>query len=84
MSRQCCPGRWPPEFRRQRTRGGGPDSRKMPGAQTAEAVAQAIAAVIEEPRADVYTQPEFRGRVAAYYGAEDMAAVEARFVSPAR
>ncbi len=63
-------------------RGGGPDSRGMAGAQTAEEVAAVIASVIDEPRADVYTQAEFRGRAARYYGAEDMAAVEAGFPRP--
>jgi NAD(P)-dependent dehydrogenase (short-subunit alcohol dehydrogenase family) len=64
--------------------GGGPDSRQMPGAQTAEEVAAIIADAIERPRADVYTRPEFRQRAAEYYGAEDMAAVEAKFGGPPR
>ena len=37
---------------------GGVDSRQIPGAQPVDAVADVIVGVIEEPRADVYTQPE--------------------------
>lgn len=55
---------------------GGFDSRLAPGAQTAEEVAAVIADVIETPRADVYTRPEAKGLVAAYYAAEDMGAME--------
>jgi NADP-dependent 3-hydroxy acid dehydrogenase YdfG len=61
---------------------GGPDNRKMPG-QDPEEVAAIIAGVIETPRADVYTPPGARERVVAYYSAEDMAAVEASFTTPA-
>jgi NAD(P)-dependent dehydrogenase (short-subunit alcohol dehydrogenase family) len=57
---------------------GGIDSRQIPGAQSAEAVADVIAGVVEDPRADVYTQAGARDTVAAYYAADDMAAVEAR------
>ncbi len=57
--------------------GGGPDSRQLPMAQPVEEVAAVIAGVIERPRADVYTRPGLAERVAAYYAAEDMAAVEA-------
>ena len=57
-------------------RGGGPDSRQMPGAQPVEDVAQVIADVIERPRADVYTRPGLKDRVIAYYAAEDMGAME--------
>ncbi|MCA9517594.1 MAG: SDR family NAD(P)-dependent oxidoreductase [Myxococcales bacterium] len=55
---------------------GGPDSRSMPGAQTADEVAAVIVDVLERPRADVYTRPDFQARVAAYYAADDMAAAE--------
>ncbi len=58
---------------------GGMDSRRMPGAQSVDEVAAIIADVIEHPRADIYTQPDGQKRVVAYYGAEDMAAVEATF-----
>lgn len=61
---------------------GGPDSRAMPGAQSAEEVAQVIADVIEHPRADVYTRPDGRALVAGYFAAEDMAAVEAKLRIP--
>jgi NADP-dependent 3-hydroxy acid dehydrogenase YdfG len=55
---------------------GGMDSRRIPGAQTAEEVAAVIADVIEHPRADVYTRPGAREAVTRYYAAEDMAAAE--------
>jgi NADP-dependent 3-hydroxy acid dehydrogenase YdfG len=55
---------------------GGPDSRKIPGGQSAEEVAQVIAEVIERPRADVYTRPGARQMVVDYFAAEDMATVE--------
>lgn len=55
---------------------GGPDSRVLPNAQSAEEVAAVIADVIENPRADVYTRAGARQAVAAYFAAEDMAALE--------
>jgi NADP-dependent 3-hydroxy acid dehydrogenase YdfG len=55
---------------------GGPDSRQLPGAQSAGDVATIIADTIENRQADVYTRPEARQAVAAYFAAEDMAAVE--------
>ena len=58
---------------------GGPDSRTMPGAQSAEEVAAVIAGAIENPRADVYTRPDGQRMVVDYFAAEDMAAAEARF-----
>jgi NAD(P)-dependent dehydrogenase (short-subunit alcohol dehydrogenase family) len=57
---------------------GGVDSRQLPGAQSVEAVADIIVGVVEDPRADVYTQPGGRQMVVGYYGAEDMAAFEAQ------
>jgi NADP-dependent 3-hydroxy acid dehydrogenase YdfG len=57
---------------------GGVDSRRLPGAQSPEAVAEVIAGVIDDPRADVYTFPGARQVVANYFAAEDMAAVEAQ------
>ncbi len=56
--------------------GGGPDSRTMPGSQTAEEVAAVILDVIERPRADAYTRPGAREMIAAYYAAEDVAELE--------
>ena len=50
--------------------GGGPDSRRLPNAQTAEAVAEVIAGVIESRKADVYTFPGAREMVVQYYSAE--------------
>lgn len=46
---------------------GGPDSRSLPGGQTAEEVANVIADAIENPQDDVYTRPQFKQRVVAYY-----------------
>jgi NAD(P)-dependent dehydrogenase (short-subunit alcohol dehydrogenase family) len=57
---------------------GGPDSRSFPGAQPVGEVAELIADLIEKPRAELYTRPEFRAQVAGYYAAEDLAAVEAQ------
>lgn len=67
-------------------RHGGPDSRTLPGAQSAEEVAAVIAEVLERPRADVYTRPGAQQLVAAYYAAEDMGAAELQppFVAPPR
>jgi NAD(P)-dependent dehydrogenase (short-subunit alcohol dehydrogenase family) len=55
---------------------GGPDSRALPFAQPVEEVAQVIADLIEHPRAEVYTRPGLREQVAAYYAADDVAALE--------
>jgi len=57
-------------------RHGGIDSRKIPGAQTAEEVAAVIADLLEQPRADVYTRPGAQQSVVRYYAAEDMASAE--------
>jgi NADP-dependent 3-hydroxy acid dehydrogenase YdfG len=48
-------------------RWGGPDSRQLPDAQTAEEVARVIAGVLASRAPDVYTRPGARERVAAYY-----------------
>lgn len=63
---------------------GGVDSRKFPGAQPPEEVAEVIAGVIEQPRADVYTRPQYHQVIARYYAAEDMGKVETEppFVMP--
>lgn len=63
---------------------GGPDSRKLPGAQDVGEVAEVIARVIEKPRADVYTRPGAEKVVIGYYSAEDMAVPEQSFVMPPR
>jgi NAD(P)-dependent dehydrogenase (short-subunit alcohol dehydrogenase family) len=57
--------------------GGGPDSRTLPGAQPVEEVADVIARTILSPAADVYTREGMRQMAARYYGADDMAVVEA-------
>ena len=48
-------------------RHGGPDSRQLPGSQSAEEVAEVIAGLIESRAADVDTRPGSRSQVAAYY-----------------
>lgn len=53
---------------------GGPDSRAMPGAQTADEVAAVVIDAVEKPRIDVYTSPAQAGMVRAYY--DDMDAHE--------
>ena len=50
--------------------GGGPDSRALPNAQSAEAVAEVIAEVMLSRRADVYTVPGARESVIQYYSTE--------------
>ncbi len=55
---------------------GGVDSRQIPGAQPATEVAEIIADLIANPRADVYSRPEYQARVVAYFAAEDMATAE--------
>jgi NAD(P)-dependent dehydrogenase (short-subunit alcohol dehydrogenase family) len=61
---------------------GGFDSRRIPGAQSAQDVAAVIADLITSPRADVYTRPGARDTVARYYADEDMARAEAELVRP--
>jgi NADP-dependent 3-hydroxy acid dehydrogenase YdfG len=46
---------------------GGPDSRNLPESQSAEEVAEVIAAVIESRQPDVYTRTGARDRIAGYY-----------------
>jgi short-subunit dehydrogenase len=48
---------------------GGPDSRQLPGSQSAEEVAAVIAQVIESRLPDVYTSSGAQARIAAYYAA---------------
>lgn len=49
---------------------GGPDSRTLPNAQSAEEVADVLARVIQSREADVYTVPGAREVVVQYYGRE--------------
>ena len=42
-----------------------------------------IAGLIEHPQADVYTRPDVRERVAAYFAAEEMEAVEGHLFATA-
>ena len=46
---------------------GGPDSRQLPGAQSADEVAAVIVKAIETRQADVYTRAGAQQRVAGYY-----------------
>jgi NADP-dependent 3-hydroxy acid dehydrogenase YdfG len=48
-------------------RHGGPDSRTLPGSQSAEEVAAVIAEVIDTREPDVYTRPGAHDMVAGYY-----------------
>jgi NADP-dependent 3-hydroxy acid dehydrogenase YdfG len=50
-----------------KARHGGPDSRQLPGSQSAEEVAAVIASVVESRKADVYTRPGAREMVLEYY-----------------
>ena len=64
---------------------GGVDSRQLPNAQSPEAVAEVIAGVVEDPRADVYTVPGAQQMVARYFSADDMALFEQQMnFAPAR
>jgi short-subunit dehydrogenase len=58
--------------------GGGPDSRRLPGAQSVEDCVKAIADAIEHRSADVYTAPQMKAEVEAYYA--DPVAAEAAIV----
>jgi NADP-dependent 3-hydroxy acid dehydrogenase YdfG len=57
---------------------GGPDSRTMANAQSPEEVAEVIAQVITNRRADTYSRPEYQKMIAGYYAADDLDAVESR------
>jgi short-subunit dehydrogenase len=46
---------------------GGPDSRELPGSQSAEEVAEVIADLVASPRPDVYTRAGARDRILGYY-----------------
>ncbi|MCP3100865.1 SDR family NAD(P)-dependent oxidoreductase [Myxococcus sp. K15C18031901] len=48
-------------------RGGGPDSRMLPGAQSVEEASAVILEAIEHPRADVYTREAARVEIERYY-----------------
>lgn len=57
-------------------RHGGMDNRKMPNCQPVEEVAQSMADVIANPRAEVYSREMYRGIVSKYYSAERVEDVE--------
>jgi NADP-dependent 3-hydroxy acid dehydrogenase YdfG len=63
---------------------GGVDSRQMPNAQSPAAVAEVIAGVIDDPRADVYTFPGAHKMVAGYFSSDDMAVAEQQMMLPRR
>jgi len=58
-------------------RHGAVDARAALFAQPVGEVAEVIADVIEHPRAEVYTRPQYHQQAAAYFAAEDVATVEA-------
>ncbi len=62
--------------------GGGPDSRKLPGAQSVDEVAAIMLDVIAHPKAEVYTQPGMQADVERYY--HDVAAFEAKLAEQNR
>jgi len=62
--------------------GGGPDSRALPFAQPVEEIAQVIADLIAQPRADVYTRPGAQQQVVDYFAAEDLDDAELRLMPP--
>lgn len=57
--------------------GGGVDSRHIPGAQPVEEVVAGIAELIAHPKAEHYTRAAYAEQVATYFGAEDVAVLEA-------
>ncbi|RJS27304.1 short-chain dehydrogenase [Corallococcus sp. H22C18031201] len=57
-------------------RGGGPDSRAIPGAQSVEDAAAVLLDVIANPRPEAYTRPGTHAEVERYY--RDVAAFEAQ------
>jgi NADP-dependent 3-hydroxy acid dehydrogenase YdfG len=67
-------------------RHGGVDSRQIPFAQSVDEVAQAIADLIDHPRAEAFSRPIYKQQVAAYYSAEDLAMIESQppWVMPPR
>jgi short-subunit dehydrogenase len=62
--------------------GGGPDSRSLPNAQGVEDATKVIVDVIENPRAEAYTQPASQAQVERYY--RDVAAFEAEAMAHLR
>jgi NADP-dependent 3-hydroxy acid dehydrogenase YdfG len=56
---------------------GGHDSRALPNAQPVGEVAHVLADLIDHPRAERYSRPEYAQLVARYYTADDVATVEA-------
>ncbi len=65
---------------------GGVDSRAIPGSQTAQEIADVIAGVIKNPRADVYTREGAQKMIVDYYAAQDMGEAETKppFMMPRR
>ncbi len=65
-------------------RHGGPDSRQIPGAQPVDEVAALIADLLERPRPELYTRPQYRDMAIAYYSAPDLDELESRppFAAP--
>jgi NADP-dependent 3-hydroxy acid dehydrogenase YdfG len=63
---------------------GGPDSRGMPGGQSAEEVAAVVLDAIRARRIDVYTQPDGAGLVRAYFDDIDAHERASPFARPRR
>lgn len=57
---------------------GGADSRSFPQAQPVSEVADVIAGVIDQPRAEVYSREAYRDMVSRYYTAADMDELESQ------
>ena len=57
---------------------GGIDSRKLPNPQPAAEIAELIAGLIEQPRAELYSTPMLRDFAARYLAADDVAVIEAQ------
>jgi NADP-dependent 3-hydroxy acid dehydrogenase YdfG len=58
---------------------GGPDNRNLPGSQPVEEVAEVALDLIEHPRAEAYTRPQYRELIKGYYSAEDVSVLEAQW-----
>jgi NADP-dependent 3-hydroxy acid dehydrogenase YdfG len=63
---------------------GGMDSRAAHGAQPVGEVAEALAELIERPRAEMYSRPGYRDMMARYFAAEDVGVLEGQppFTTP--
>jgi NAD(P)-dependent dehydrogenase (short-subunit alcohol dehydrogenase family) len=58
---------------------GGPDNRALPNSQPVDEAAATLLELVEHPRAEAYSRPQYQDMIKKYYGADDIAAVEATF-----